>query len=597
YKITYGTPRPASFDLVGATNAELVAYHLHRNEWFVRHSRRILQERWAAGQDMSDVVDRLHRMLAEQADVTRQLRALWTLHAIDGLSDELLTGLLDQSDEHLRIWAIRLLCEDHGPPVRARQRMLELAQTDPAPAVRLELACSLQRLAGEPRWAIAAALAARAEDAGDANLPLMIWYGIEPLVDHDAERFVGMTGTARMPLVRRHGARRASSSTRRQQALEQLSRLLAGTDDTEQRQDLLQGILQGLSGSRSVPMPASWPEAYGALRGQGNMQIQEQSLELALIFDDPVALRSLRELAVDRHAEPPRRIRAIQALVAKHVPELASLLLQLLPVPEVRGAALRGLAEFDDPRIIDAILDQYATFGASDRQDALMTLASRPAWAAALLSAIESARVPRTDLTTYTVRQIRSLGDSALAEKLVALWGEVRDTPADKSRLIANYKRRLTTDVLDRADLGNGRAVFHKTCANCHRLFDAGGNIGPELTGAQRRNLDYVLENMIDPSAAVAKDFQMQVIVTATGRVVTGLVVDEAPQSVTVQTINERVVIPVDEIEMREIAGVSMMPEGLLQSLDTDQVRDLVAYLASARQVPLPELTDQPSSP
>jgi putative heme-binding domain-containing protein len=89
------------------------------------------------------------------------------------------------------------------------------------------------------------------------------------------------------------------------------------------------------------------------------------------------------------------------------------------------------------------------------------------------------------------------------------------------------------------ADRSAGRALFQKTCANCHKLFDAGGAIGPEITGAQRTNLDYLLENLIDPSAAVARDFQMQIIQTTGGRVITGLVVAESENAVTVQTLNE----------------------------------------------------------
>jgi len=130
--------------------------------------------------------------------------------------------------------------------------------------------------------------------------------------------------------------------------------------------------------------------------------------------------------------------------------------------------------------------------------------------------------------------------------------------------------------------------LFDKSCANCHRMFGAGGVIGPEITGSQRTNLDYVLENLIDPSAAVAKDFQMEVILTDAGRVITGLIVDESDQAVTVQTANERLVVPQPEIERRTLSQVSMMPEGLLQTLSNDQVRDLIGYLTSPVQVDLP---------
>ena len=114
--------------------------------------------------------------------------------------------------------------------------------------------------------------------------------------------------------------------------------------------------------------------------------------------------------------------------------------------------------------------------------------------------------------------------------------------------------------------------------------------IGPEITGSQRTNLDYVLENLIDPSAAVAKDFQMEIILTDAGRVITGLIVDESDQALTIQTANERLIVPKPEIERRTLSQVSMMPDGLLQTLSNDQVRDLIGYLASPAQVEPPKL-------
>jgi putative heme-binding domain-containing protein len=119
-------------------------------------------------------------------------------------------------------------------------------------------------------------------------------------------------------------------------------------------------------------------------------------------------------------------------------------------------------------------------------------------------------------------------------------------------------------------------------------LFDSGGAIGPELTGSQRANVDYVLSNVLDPSAIVAKDFQLTVFQLVDGRVLSGLIAREDEASVAVQTANELVVVPRDEIEASEPSDISMMPDGLLDALSEMDVRDLVGYLASPRQVPLP---------
>jgi len=576
-----------SVDLKRLSDSELVALQLHRNDWHVRHARRLLQERAAAGHDMSSAHQELHAMFASQIDVTRQLRALWALHVTGGLNDEFLVGQLDHSSEYVRSWAIRLLCEDREPPQQALERFRELAATGDSPFDRLHLASALQQLAPEQRWPIASALLSRAEDAHDANLPLMVWYGIEPLVHDDVKQFVSLAASAKPPLVCRHIARRVASGGGFDEGLDALVELLSAAGADDARLDVLTGMLEGLEGKRSAAMPRLWPDTYSKINGSGSQAAREQALQLALIFDDPIAHRLLLLQAADANAAAAARTRAIQSLVSKKANDIGPLLLQLITDAAVRNAAIRGLAEYDQPETVPVLLDYYGSLDAAARQDALQTLASRPAWALALLDAVEANRIPRSDLTAYTARQLRNLGDDNVTARVTALWGELRTTPEDKARLIERYKRRMTPESLARADRTAGRAIFQKVCANCHRLFDTGATIGPDITGSQRKNIDYMLENLIDPSAAVSRDFQMQVMETSSGRIVTGLVVAETENAVTVQTVNERLVIPVAEIESRATSPVSMMPDGMLNELSTEQVRDLIAYLASPTQVSL----------
>src|SRR2546427_2053942 len=177
YKVTYGKAKPAGdFDLRKLSDRELVTLQLHKNDWFVRHSRRILQERAAAGQLSSTTPAALRAVLADNPEVTRKLRALWALHAIGSSDEQLLVKLLDYDSEHLRWWAIQFLCEDKSIGRAGLERFARLAQRDPSPMVRLALASALQRLPLEQRWKIAAGLVAHENDAADQNLPLMIWY-------------------------------------------------------------------------------------------------------------------------------------------------------------------------------------------------------------------------------------------------------------------------------------------------------------------------------------------------------------------------------------------------------------------------------------
>lgn len=587
YKISYGKPETRPVDVAALSDAELVGLQLHRNDWHVQHARRVLQERAAQGRDMAAVARRLHALFDEQTDVPRKLRAQWALQVIRRLDAEFLVAQLNHRSEYVRAWAARLLCEDRQPPPAALDRFRELAATDKSALVRLHLASLLQRLEPQQRWTIAEALVAHAEDAADANLPLMIWYGVEPLVNEDLDRFAGLVQTARIPLVARHIGRRAASLPENAVALDRLIEQFAHIDDALQA-ELLAGTIEGLEGQRRVAMPERWPELFAKLQQARSESVRERSVQLALIFDDPAALAALRKAAGDATVEAAVRNRALQSLVQKQAADMAPLLFQLVDDAATRRAAIRGLAEYDDPQTPSRLLERYSAFDAAARQDAIQTLASRAAWASQLIDAVEAGRVARGELTAYTARQLHNLGDASLNARLKAVWGELRTTPAEKSQLVANYKRRLTPDSIARADRSAGRALFQKTCANCHRFFDAGGAIGPDITGSQRTNLDYLLQTLIDPSAAVARDYQMQVLETTSGRVITGLVVAETKAAVTIQTVNEKIVVPVAEIEQRTLASVSMMPEGMLQNLSTEQIRQLFAYLMGPGQVPLP---------
>jgi putative heme-binding domain-containing protein len=255
----------------------------------------------------------------------------------------------------------------------------------------------------------------------------------------------------------------------------------------------------------------------------------------------------------------------------------------------VRLAALRGLAAYSDEATPDRVLASYQQFDPAARQEAVGVLASRATWANRLIDAVDAGQVAKSDLSAFHIQQLQSLKDPQVSARLAKSWGAARPTAADRIAKIAEYKEKLTEQLVSQADPAQGRAVFAKTCAQCHTLFDAGGRIGPELTGAQRENLDYVLSNVLDPSAVMANEYRMQLIQTADGRVLTGIVKQEDGAGLTLQTATEQVMIPKDEIDVRQTTDASMMPDGLLNELSLDDVRALMAYLRSKRQVPLAE--------
>lgn len=590
YKVTNGQPKPwFGFDLAQLTDVQLAAAQLRSDEWIVRQARRILQERAATGRDLAHVRTLLFDAFdGGQYSVTQKLRAMWSLAALSALDESWLVDRLTHTDEHIRAWAVRLLCDQGDLSTAAVEALQKLAGREESGLVQVYLASAMQRIQFLERWPIAQALSARKEFANDPELPLMIWYGIEPAVIQNGDRAVALAVESQVPVLRRHTARRLTVEIERLPgAVNTLVERMAEISDAAAQLDMLTGMSQALRGWRSAKAPAAWPRVAEKLTKSSSAEVQTLTRELAVVFGDGRALDELRQIVADGNAEPESRRQALRTLISARGQDLAAVLQKLIADRVLANEAVRGLSEFDDTGTPKVILDNYVRLNPEGRQFAVNTLVSRPAYARALLDAVAAGIVSRQDVSAFHARQIYSFGDEELAAQLTRVWGDTRITDAGKRTLIEKYKERLTADALAGGSLPAGRALFNKTCANCHVLYGQGKTVGPDLTGSNRRNLDYLLENIIDPSASVAVDFRMSVVALASGRVVNGLIVEKTDKTLTLETQSERVVIDRSEIEEIKGTALSLMPEGLFQNLSDDQVRDLTAYLMSLEQAPL----------
>ena len=249
---------------------------------------------------------------------------------------------------------------------------------------------------------------------------------------------------------------------------------------------------------------------------------------------------------------------------------------------------MQGLAVYDDPQTAQVILREYPHFDAAEKHEAIETLASRPAYAIALLDAVENHEIPPADISVFTARQLRQFKDKRISDKLAKVWGTLRDSSADKKEQMDHYMSLLTPDFLKHADISHGRLIFSHTCMQCHTLYGVGGKIGPDLTGSNRDHVDFVLQKVIDPSAAVPNEYQMQVILLTDGRLINGIVRERTARSVVVQTDTQRLVLATEDIEKMTPSKMSMMPERQFDKLKPEEIRDLLGYLATHSQVPLP---------
>jgi putative heme-binding domain-containing protein len=370
-----------------------------------------------------------------------------------------------------------------------------------------------------------------------------------------------------------------------------LTELLAASDDPQFQLDVLKGMSEGLKGRRGAKMPAGWDKVSERLGQSPNVQVRELAQSLSVTFGSVSALTALRETLLNTGGGFAARSNALASLLAAKDPQLPAVLQKLLQDPVMRGGALRGLAAYDDPKSADTILAVYSALSPMEKKDALNTLASRVVYAKPLLAAVGVKRVPAKDLSADIVRQLRNLKNEPLNEQVAKHWGVTRETEADKLQEIARFKKLIADKGY--GDPRRGRAVFSKTCQQCHTLFGEGGKVGPDITGSNRPDIDYVLRNAIDPNAEIPNDYRTSNIETRDDRSITGLVTKQDDNAITVVTANETLVIPRNEVKSMSQTELSMMPEGLLQAITEDEVRDLLAYLRSPAQVPLSPETKQ----
>jgi putative membrane-bound dehydrogenase-like protein len=586
YKITYGAGSSPVGDVARSSGEQLAQLQLSKNDWLSRQARRIMADQAAAGGSLVDAHAALNRMLAESKDSLDRLRALWALQVSGGMAANRLTELLADSDEHVRAWAIRLILDGLEGRVLSAENFKEftrLAKSDPSPLVRLALASALQRVPREQKMTVSSALLQHTEDANDHNLPLMLWYGIESLSDIRDLSFAGLIADARIPRVQKLGARRlAEDIDLAPQGLDHLLASMVGVESVDRRQAVLEGIDQGLSGRRQAPKPASWDIVQRKFSVGANEAMVAQLRNLNAIFGDGRALDEIRGIALNTFLDFRQRRAALQLLVESRPPDLRAICERLIPVRELAATAATGLAQFDDPAVGDLLLKEWARVSANEKPALMSVLLSRPAWAAKVLQAISLGTLTKTAVTAFQARQIRSFHDAALTKRLEEVWGAtVDESEANQLRASARWMARLGPDRILAADAGRGRAIFTSLCSGCHILYGEGGKIGPDLTGAARDNLGYLLENILFPSVVVPDEYRLSTVTLKDGQVVTGMLRARTVRSVRLQTLTELASIPVSEIAKEETSPTSLMPPGLIEALNDGQAADLMAYLMS----------------
>ncbi len=584
YRIWYGERQSVSVDLRALSDSQLIDHLTNRNEWYVRMARKVLQERAADGKLQAETADRLFdELMKHWEEPDHLLRMVWTLVAIDRCNHDLLRRMAGHPDAAVQSWAARLAAQQ-APASEETLALLESLAASPSAKVRLAVASALQQLSIDRRWTPLKRLLGHGEDRSDANLPYLLWYAFEPLVEAAPQQALTLALQCEIPQVQHWAFRRASESG---DTLALVVEILAARDTDSTRELILESMLAAFAGRADLQAPPAWKIAYEKLMRSSSARVTDLTERVAVALGDVRIFPRLRQRVVNSRLAKAEREAALKVLLEGRDPDLRPTLVALLADPAFRGAAVRALARYIDQPVAEQLIRLYPELSVQEKQDALLALAGRVESARLLVEAMQNGPIPRQDVHAFHVRQIARLDNAELTRDLERVWGKLTESSAEKKAEMKKWKRRLRPVVLRRADVSNGRRVFSETCGKCHKLFGVGEEVGPDLTGSNRSDVQYLLENIIDPSAVLGKDYRMTLLQLADGRIVSGLIQSETDSAVTIRTLNDTQVIPKADIEQRTLSDLSMMPEKLLEPLSVDEVRDLVAYLASPRQVPL----------
>lgn len=577
-KVGHAVPS-APFDLGKVGGDDLVNTLSHSNKWKRQTALRLLHDR----------ADRalLPRLLKSLESQTAQstLEALWAINACGGFDDAVAFTTLRHSDEHVRAWAVRLLGDRKNVSEQIAQRLAVIAGEEASPVVRSQLAASARRLPAASALNLIANLIARDADASDPHLPLLIWWTIEKHALTERAKVLEIFGSSSawqqkisaefiLPrLTQRYGAEGTK------EALETVAALIQSAPGIPEREKLMQSLAEAYKGRTIEEVPDGLRKAASLAGESDRMRMLRIRLGLASEVEIRSGVQSLDTL------QKPGEL--IEALGLARYDAARPALLDIARSDRstgVRKAALQALQHFSNAEIAGAIIKSWPQLKSDPalRTAGLELLSRRKPWSNELLKAVEQGTVVRTDVPFDVVERVRK-HDETLNERATKLFGRTRQTPAELQDRIAAVAKMVSGS---RGDAARGKQLFATACASCHKLHGEGQIVGPDLTGYERDNLDFLLPSIIDPNAGIREEYTNFELQTNDDLLLTGYVVERGANAVTIEDAQQgRVTVPQNRIKSLQASALSRMPEGLLDAMSEDQVRDLFAYLKSSRQV------------
>lgn len=518
------------------------------------------------------------------------LEAFWAVNASGGFDDAFALQTLSHPNEMVRYWTIRLLGDRKRVTPQQQAALLATAKSEPAAEVRAQLASTVTRLPGKDALPITRELLLRSEDVTDKHVPLLLWWAVESKCVTDRDAILRMLEDSTFwhaPIVQKFVIARLGqrfTAERTDANLETAAKLFALAPSPADADELIKGMEAGLQGDPVKSVPAALQKRVADLWASRPPTPTLISFAVRL-GHAPAAQAALARISDPKVSEADRR-KTITLLAERRVEAAVPTFLKLLRFE--KSAALRldlinALQRFASQDIARELLDLYPGFTGKLRDTAQAALASRPDWSRRLLAAVDEGQLKKEQISIANLLAITAFKDAASDALIKKHWGRLNKTSEEKEAQIAKVKKLLASG---KGDAKAGHEVFKLACAVCHTLNKEGGKIGPDLTGYERDNLDFILPAIVDPSLAIREEFIGFNIETHDGQAFGGLITEINGQHVVVLDIagNKHSLARTD-VKTMQASHTSLMPEGLLDALSEQQVKDLFAYFMSGAPV------------
>jgi putative heme-binding domain-containing protein len=590
-----GAPKLKPFDLSKASGDELLGYLSHANEWFRKQA--VLEIGWRG---LKELEPKLFDFLIKNDRDPKALEMLWAWdslrqngHSVIPIEPGVFQAL-KHDDPYVRRCAVKMIGE--GVTGAMGEALFDLVRKEESLEVKAQMLASAKRLSAD----LGLPLLWVADDAKsmkDEHLMLLAWWALESKAEKERAAVFSFLRDFKFSMKVKQRVGFAESALFRDHLAEKLAKryalaggeenfqscadLLALTNDDALRGKFIAGIASAFEGAEMPKLPESLTKAlneYMAKQSGGD-------LTLALRSGSADALKSALKLLEDKKASNTARIGIAKTLAELGKQEAVMPMVNLLKAtnpPGLKRGILQAASKFDDKRIPEALLLGWEAQIAGDkalREDALRVMAGRKEWAQILVSFVNDWKVPTKHFTVDIVRQLSLHKDPEIDAAIDKHWkGLLATGPTpEKKKESERIKAVLKTGL---GDADRGKIQFMARCFICHKLFGEGGQIGPELTGYDRSNADFWLDNLFMPSMEIREGFGAYIVKTKGGQILTGLMDAQDAKGIVIKDMaNNKTALKQTDIESMTASPISLMPEGLTTGMSDADLKDFFAYL------------------